>query len=145
MIFKGIKILGDEEFIAQTKKAIELINKKSKSNFKTSLIYLKIIKQTKKSGMIFKKAQFNVGNPTAFYSLEWYASCIVHDTYHYYLNNIKKFKWNSRNAKEHERLCINKQIQFLKKINAPKKLIVHCKKALKTEYWTKEYQKNNIW
>jgi hypothetical protein len=135
MIFQGIKIYGDEKFIEQTKKAIELIERKSKSDFKIILLYLKIIKQAKESGMILKKAQFNVGNPTAFYSITWYAGCIVHDVHHYYLNNVKKFKWNKKNAKEHERLCLNKQIRFFKKINAPRELILHCKNSLRTEYW----------
>jgi hypothetical protein len=139
MKFKGIEIKGSKKFIKQTKEAINLIHKNSKFDFNKITRYLKTIKQSPESGMILEKAQFNVGNPTAFHSVEWYAGTIVHDTHHYYLHHIKKFLWIPKNFKKHERLCNHEQIRFFKKIKASKEWIAWCK-DIKEEYWTKEYQ-----
>ncbi len=133
-----IKIIGSKKFINQTIKALNLIKRKSPRDFKKISKYLKKIKLAKSSGMILDKAQFDVGKPTAFHSVEWYACCIIHDTHHYYLHNIKKFLWKSKNYKKHEELCIKEQIRFLKKIKAPKNLIEHSTKMIKAKYWLKK-------
>lgn len=138
MEYYGIKIIGSKKFVNQTTKAIDLIKNESKLDFNKIIKYLKIIKQSKSSGMVLDKAQYNVGNKTAYYSVEWYAGTIIHDTYHYYLHKVKKVKWIPKNFEKHEKLCVEEQIRFLKKIKVEKQVIKHCKEMIKSKYWLKE-------
>lgn len=138
MIYNKIKILGSKKFTNQTIKALELIEKESKLDFNKITKYLKSIKQSNISGIDLKKSQYNVSNKTAFKSIEWYASTIIHDTHHYYLYKIKRLLWIPKNYEEHERLCMKEQIRFLKKINAHNSMIKYCKNIIKTKYWLKE-------
>lgn len=136
MKYDGISIIGSNKFIKQTINALELIKKKSKTDYNKITRYLKKIRSAKFSGMVLEKAQFDVGKPTAFsHSVEWYASSIVHDIHHLYLHSTRKLSWKQRNFKRHEKLCISEQVRFLKKIEAPKNVIDHCRRALKTKYW----------
>ena len=137
-LYRKIKITGSKKFVNQTVKALKLIKIKSQKDFVKINRFLKKIKSSKSSGMILDKAQFNVGKLTAFSSLEWYASCIVHDVHHYYLHHIIKFRWKKGNYTKHERLCTNEQLRFLRKIKADKKLIKHCQDIFKIKYWTKK-------
>jgi len=123
----------------QTKKALKLIKNKSKTDFKKISKYLKVIKQSKKSGIIPNQPKFYAGNKTAFHSVEWYASAIVHDTHHYYLHSTKKLIWTPKTAKKHEKLCIKEQIKFLKKAKAPKSWIEYCGEVINTKYWLKNW------
>lgn len=143
MKFYGIKIIGSKKFIRQTKEALSLIEQKSKKDFNKIIKYLKTIKQSRQSGMVLSESRFNVGTRTAFSSLEWYASTIVHDVHHYYLHNIRNFLWKPKNFKEHERLCLKEQISFLNKIKAPKYLAKHCREIFKKEYWTTAFKKKH--
>jgi hypothetical protein len=142
MKYHGIVIEGNKKFTKQTKDALTLIQK-SKRDFNKAAHYLKKIKQAEKSWMDLENSQFNVGNLTAFYSVEWYAGTIVHDTYHYYLQNVKKFLWVPKNFRKHEQFCLNEQIRFLRKINAPQNLIKYCKETLKLKYWTTSYKEKH--
>lgn len=143
MKFKKIKIIGSKRFITQTKNALNLIREKSKRDFTRIQKYLKTIRQSSESAMILEKAQFNVSVVSAFHSVEWYASIIVHDTHHYYLHTIKKFFWEKKNFKEHERLCLAEQTRFLKKIKAPQKMIEHTENGLRLGHWRQSYRKRH--
>lgn len=145
MKYKNVSIIGDRKFILTTKKALSLIERKIPTDFNRINKYLKSIKYARLSRMILEKARFNVGKRTAYSKLEWYASTIVHDTYHYYLHSTRKLLWKSGNFTKHERLCINEQKRFLKKIKAEKYLIEWCETIFKKKYWTKSNQKKNIW
>lgn len=142
MKYGNIEIVGSKKFKDRTVKALDLIKKKSKRDFNKINRFIKKIKSAKQSGMIFDKAQFNVGDKNAFNSLEWYASAIVHDAHHYYLHVIKKFLWKKSNFTKHEQLCVAEQVRFLKKIKAPKELVEYTKNTLKTKYW---FVKNRNW
>ncbi len=142
MKYENIEIVGSEKFKEQTVKALNLIKKKSKRDFNKINNYLKKIRFAKQTGMIFEKAQFDVGNKNAFNLVEWYSSAIVHDTHHFYLHAIKGFLWKKGNFTKHEKLCVGEQVRFLKKIKASKELVKYCKNALKTKYW---YVKNRNW
>jgi hypothetical protein len=139
MKYKDIIIEGNKKFVKQTKQALRLIENKSKRDFNKINRYLKKIKQSKESWIDLEKAEFNVGNRTASHSPEWYASAIVHDTYHYYLNTVRKFLWIPKNFRKHEKLSLNEQIRFLRKIKMPEIWIKHCRKAIKSDYWIKEH------
>ena len=141
--YKNIIIIGPNEFLKQTVKALKLIEKKSKKDFNKINNYLKIIKLGRYSRMLLKQAQFNVGKPTAFSPIEWYASTIVHDTYHYILHSTERLLWKKRNYSKHEKLCINEQLIFLRKIKAPKYMIEHCKKFFEIKHWTLSYKKKH--
>ncbi len=133
--YDGILIIGPKEFIKQTTKALELIKKKSKRDFTKITNYLKSIKYSKSSGMDLEKSQFNVGKKSAFQSIEWYASIIIHDTHHYFLHNVKGFLWKKENYEKHEKLCLKEQIRFLKKIKAQRNMLDYLNSVLKTKYW----------
>lgn len=133
--YNGINITGSDKFIEKTIDALEFIRKKSKEDYKKIIRYLNEIKQARRSGMILHKARFNVNILSAYHSIEWYAGIIVHDVHHYYLHFIKGFKWKPKNFKEHEHLCLDEQIRFLKKAKAPSWMIRHVKQAYKKGHW----------
>ncbi len=139
---EGILIIGPKNFVVRTILALDLIKRLSKSDFTKIKKYLKSIKYHKTSYMSFEKAQFRVAKPTAFSYLEWYASTIVHDTHHYYLQYTGKLLWKKGNMAKHEKLCINEQLRFLKNINAPNSLFKWCKESLKRKHW---YKKKRNW
>jgi hypothetical protein len=139
MKYKGIIIEGNKKFIKQTREALKLIENRSKKDFTRVRRYLNKIRQSEDSWMDLEEAQFNVGSPTAFYSVEWYAGAIVHDTYHYYLHTVKKFLWIPKNFRKHEQICLNEQIRFLKIIDAPKYWTDHCRDALNSKYWKRKH------
>ncbi len=142
MYYNQISIIGSKRFIKQTINALKLIKRKSKKDFNKITKYLKGIKSSKFSYMNLEKAQYNVGKPTAFSKMEWYASTIVHDVHHFYLHNTGKLLWKRINFKKHEELCIKEQIRFLRRIKAPSYLIEHCHNELNGRYWL---NKNRNW
>ncbi|MBU0466234.1 MAG: hypothetical protein KJ718_02875 [Nanoarchaeota archaeon] len=142
MDYENLKIVGSKKFKDQTTKALNLIKKNSKRDFNKINKYLKKIRFAKRSCLILEKAQFDVGAKTAYHSLEWYASTIIHDTHHYYLHAIKKFPWKKENITGHEKLCIKEQVRFLKKIKAQKKMIDYTKNSPKSKYWL---NKKEVW
>jgi hypothetical protein len=137
----GILIKGPDKFIKQTISALDLIKKKSKKDYNKIKKYLKVIKNSKQSGMVLEKAQFNVANKSAFYSVEWYAGIIIHDVHHYYLHHVKKFPWKKKNFLKHEHLCFDEQLRFLKKIKAPKKILEHIENFYKAGHWRPSFKK----
>ncbi|MEK6892696.1 MAG: hypothetical protein AABX07_00670 [Nanoarchaeota archaeon] len=139
--YKGINITGSGKFIEKTIDALEFIRRKSNEDYKKIIKYLKGIKQARRSGMILRKAIFNVNISSAYYSIEWYAGIIVHDVHHYYLHFIKGFKWKPKNFKKHEHLCFDEQIRFLKKAKAPDWMINHVKKSYEAGHW--QYSKRH--
>ncbi len=139
----GISIKGSNKFVKQTIFALNLIEEKSKRDYNKVTKYLKTIKQSGQSRMILHKAQFNVADRSAFHSVEWYASIIVHDVHHYYLHHIKKFLWKPKNFLKHEHLCFDEQIRFLKRIKAPEDIIQYLRGAYKRGHWRLSFQKNH--
>ncbi len=143
--FYKIKIIGDKKFIVQTKRALKLIKTKSKVDFDKIVKYIRAIKYGKISRIILKKAQFIVGEKTAYSDLEWYASTIIHETHHQYLHSNKILIWKYGNFWKHERLCLDEQIRFLKQIKAKEKLIAHAESSFKTGWWLKSYRNKNVY
>ncbi len=135
--YDKIKIIGDKKFILQTKKALSLIKNKSSVDFEKVEKWIKSVKSDNISRIILKKAQFAVGEKTAYSELEWYASTFVHEATHQYLHSTKLLIWKSGNFYKHEKLCIDEQIRFLKSIKAKKQIINWCEGSLNRKHWNK--------
>ena len=146
-----IKIIGDDRFIKKTETALSLIKEKSPTSYAIVTNYISIIQLTKKSGMDAKAEfpTFNVGLTTSKYPLSWYASAIVHDSYHtkLYHDYRKDHKgkkvpdeiWTGRNA---ENECLTVQEAFLKEINAPEYQIKCVQRNRHIDYFSDMKSRN---
>lgn len=135
-IFESLALEGDKKFLAQTQKAIRLLKTKTPKEFRNIVLpHVAKIKSHKSSGMNLwaKVPTYEVGKETAFYSLKWYASTIVHDAYHakLYFDYKKKHKgavpakiYKSQAA---ELKCLKVQISAAKKLKMPKADIDYLK------------------
>ena len=121
----GIQINGNKKFVFQTKKALRVLKSKSSATYtRVVLKYVKKIKSHKISGMnVFARVPtYEVGIPTAFESLKWYASTIAHDAYHskLYFDYKKKHKRSVPRrvyaGVRAELICIKFQIKVGRKI-----------------------------
>lgn len=141
--FFNIRIIGDTDFINATKKALDLIRTSDSEMWSMVSKYVGIITSSEKSGMKAwtNSPVFEVGLATSESDSYWYASSICHDAYHSKLYNDYYEKhgdvpdniWTGRHA---ENLCIDVQIKFLEKINAPKEDIQYLKKMKHVDYFS---------
>ncbi len=133
-----IQIIGDALFEEQITKALYFLQHKSPNTFEYPKKYIKIIKQVKNghSGMKawIKEPTFLMSNSSAFYSITWAASCIVHDSYHSYLyhsykqnNPAKKVPYKAWAEQEAELQCNTIGALALEDMHAPKHEIEHIK------------------
>ena len=135
--FDGIQISGDSKFNKQITLALELLRKDSPSTYFYVKNYIGRIKQHEKSGMdvYSDPPTYNVSNKTAFHSLSWCASTIVHDAYHSYLfheykiNNKGKVPYDAWGGTNAELKSIKVQIFAMKEIRAPQYQIDYLEKA----------------
>jgi len=140
---KAIEIVGDATFVENTKKALALI-KKSPKAYEIVTYYVGRIKQAPSSGMAayLNPPTFNVGEATSTYSTTWYATCIVHDSYHSklyndYLTTHKSVPYNKWANYTAEMKCLEVQISFQKEIGAPKNELDHSIDSRGTNWWDK--------
>lgn len=142
-----IKIIGSDNFIKKTEDALALIQEKSPRSYAIVTNYLSVIQSAKKSGInpATDTPTFHVGAPTFNTSVEWYASSIVHDSYHskLYHDYRGKFKgkpvpaevWSGREA---ENKCLTAQENFMRDINASETKIKSVQKMRHIDYFTIE-------
>ena len=140
---KAIEIVGDAQFVINTKNALALI-KQSPKNYEIVTQYIGRIKQAPSSGMAayLNPPTFNVGNPTSTYSTTWYATCIVHDAYHSKLYNdylathqsVPYTVWGNYTA---EMKCLEVQISFQREIGAPQSELNHSISMRGSNWWDK--------
>ena len=136
----GIKIIGDKKFILNTEKALQLIKNGHIESFLFIKKYVGVIKQSDFSGIdVFsEQPTFLVGNKTSDSNSYWYASCILHDAEHSFLYFSLKEKGEDDlrgyQGYDAEMYCLEKQIELLKKINAPSYLIEYAN-TLKESNW----------
>lgn len=135
-IFESLVLEGDKKFLVQTRRAIRLLKTKMPREFrKIVLPYVAKIKLHKSSGMNLwaKVPTYEVGKETAFYSLKWYASTIVHDAYHAKLYFDYKRKHKGRvpvkvyKSQAAELKCLKAQISIARKLNMSKADIDYLK------------------
>ena len=123
-----IAIVGEPKFVAQTRAALALLERKDIEAFTKVQTYIGVIEQGKHSGMWVWESppRYEVGNVTAFFSVTWYASTIAHDATHselyarYYMAHPgKAVPEEIYGGVAIERFCNAYQIEVLKHINAP--------------------------
>ncbi len=126
--YGGIEIMGDAEFIRQTRTALALLEQKAPDAFKKVQTYIGSIEQGEHSGMWAWEdpPRYEVGDATAFFSVTWYASTIAHDATHSELyarylaaHHGKSVPRNAYGGVEIERFCINYQIEVSRQVGAP--------------------------
>jgi hypothetical protein len=127
-MYGKIEIIGSEEFIAQTRAALALLDEKAPDAFWKIQTYIGIIEQGEHSGMWAWEdpPRYEVGRATAFYSLTWYASTIAHDATHSELYHQYKIAHPGEPVPEDvfgsvgvERFCNGYQLDVLIRIGAP--------------------------
>ncbi len=126
--YDNIKITGSDQFITQTREALNLLKQKDIGAYTKTQTYIGIIEQGKHSGMWAWESppRYEVGDATAFYSVTWYASTIAHDATHSELYAKYQLSHPGEAVPEAafggieiEMLCNTYQLKVLKRINAP--------------------------
>jgi hypothetical protein len=126
-IIEEIKVVGSNEFIAQTEAALGELKNLAPVAFGKIQKHISVIEQGEYSHMWAdeKPPRYVVDDAASFYSKKWYAGTIAHEAKHsefYYDYQTKHGLpvpaniWSSDDA---EKLCIEYQIDIMKKINAP--------------------------
>ena len=127
-IYGEIKILGNPEFVTQTRAALALLEEKDPEAFNKIQTYIGIIEHGEHSGMWAWEIppRYEVGDATAFYSVTWYASTIAHDATHSELyaqyqiaHPGQPVPQEAFSGVEIERFCNGYQLEVLKHIDAP--------------------------
>lgn len=119
VIIKGYNNKFGKTFEERTREALGLIEKHDSVNFKRVKKYLREIRQYRVSSVDLEHGIFKVGTPTwRHQDVEWYASCIVHDTIHLMLQHRFGFDWDlPENQERHEAISLRAQARSLKRIN----------------------------
>ena len=145
----NIQIQGDDKFIRNTQKALQLIKQHSPAHYEMVEQHIGRIQQHEKSGMaaFWDTPTFLVGRKTSNSSTHWYASCIVHDAHHSKLfhDTLQKFGYVPKEAwtgKTAEMACLDIQESFLKTSKAPKRHLSSIDKARTYDYWS-DYKARN--
>ena len=136
--YRNIEIQGSKAFIAETKKALDLlINNKS---FREVHSFIGKIKEARSSGMraYDEIPTYEAGKATWTHSTIWYAGTIAHDGYHSLLYHKEKKRskgiepnpdsWTGTSA---EKRCIEFQLKVLMELSAEDYLIRYLQQQLK--------------
>ncbi|MCL2773492.1 MAG: hypothetical protein FWD71_09095 [Oscillospiraceae bacterium] len=136
-------IEGDSLFIAYTEATLVVIER-SPDKYDVVSKYVGKIKQGERSGMAAYEnpPTFYVGEPTYSSQTEWYASAVVHDSYHskLYHDYLANHGWVPQDiwcGEKAEYACLEYQISFLEEINADEYLINHAKSCRTSRWWEK--------
>lgn len=146
--FNGIEIIGDSRYVKQIRQALSLLKRKAPRQFSTVRRYIGRIEDYQRSGMApwEHPPTFYLGRVSAFYSITWCASCIVHDAHHakLYADNAKGDKPPKPalySGEKVERACIHRQIAVSRKIGAPEIELRHLRAQhgqhirIKKQWW----------
>lgn len=123
-----LKIVGNSEFVSQTRKALALLEQNDTEAFIKIQTYIGIIEQGDHSGMWVWESppRYEVGDATAFFSVTWYASTIAHDATHSELYAQYQITHPGESVPEEvfggveiEIFCNAYQLEILKTIDAP--------------------------
>jgi len=143
------QIIGNDEFIKRTEAALVFIRDKAPTHYEMVTNYVLVIQAAKASGMrpFGKLPTYKVGVKTAYSSVTWYASTIVHDSYHSKLYNDYRKKFNCKvpheiwGGREPENACLSAQEEFLKKVNANPWLVSYVQKMRNVDYFSKSVER----
>jgi hypothetical protein len=113
----SVQIIGHGDFVVQTHLALSLLKAHAPQAYQKIQTYVGIISQGEHSGMWAWEdpPRYEVGDPTAFSSVTWYASTIAHDATHSELYHNDQ-EWEGIPA---EQFCNAYQLEVLKQIGAP--------------------------
>lgn len=123
-----IDVRGSDAFVTQTRAALKLLSERAPDAYEKILAYVGVIEQGQHSGMwaFENPPRYEVGDPTAFSTLTWYASTIAHDATHselYYNYRsthpgepVPQEAWADVRS---ERFCIAYQLFVATRIGAP--------------------------
>lgn len=123
----GIRTVGSPAFLRQTAQALLVLKSEDPGSFATVAEYIAVIRESERSGMNVhsKLPTYEVSRITAFYSVSWYASTIVHDAVHakLYFDHLRENgppvpadRWTGTNI---EKQAIAEQLKTLRAIRAP--------------------------
>lgn len=146
-----IHVRGDEAFIKRTEEALCLIKDKAPKSYSMLTNYHFIIQREIRRGRISgitpesTPPRFYVDNETFGASLDWYASCIIHDSYHLklYKDYCKKYGEEAPvtvfAGRGPENACLSAQQDFYREIKAPasKAQIKYLERLKSVDYFTK--------
>lgn len=134
--YEQIEIIGSLQYVKQIVKALKLLKKKAPRKFATVKKYIGRIEDYSQSGMAAWEhpPTFYFSKKSAFYSITWCASDIVHDAHHskLYWDYWKKYKkqppYSVYCGKKIELECNKHQILVSKQIGAPVSEIIHLER-----------------
>jgi len=145
----GIEVIGNARYIQQVRRSLMRLKKKDPASFKLILKYIGRIEWSERSGMAPWQSPptFYLADLTAFPSVTWCASCILHDAHHskLYLDYLRRNKKTPGRRIYSGRLvelfCIRKQLISAKRIGASASEIAHLKRLdgkhifIRKQYW----------
>lgn len=136
--FFGIRVIGDQQFIARTREALVLLSGlKEFAIIKKPVISL--IRKAERSGMRADAliSTFDVGPATVESSPVWYASAIAHDGYHSFLFHEEKKRRAGRppnrdawTGVEAEKRCLAFQLKVLEQLTDDETLLSYVKENM---------------
>ena len=151
--FDGLVIRGSHRFKRQVVSSLSLLRARAPDAYQIVTNNFGAISQSKHSGMAAyrKPPTFELNDATAYASVTWCASCIVHDSLHarFYFTWLRFHAaekvvphdvWMGANA---EMLCLAHQARVLREIGAPPTEITYCSSASTNRYWEVDYKKRN--
>lgn len=148
-----IKVKGDENCIAKTNEALNLLQSKAQVHYNVVIKYVGVIECANQgSGMYAYESppRYQVGKATYEAGMIWYAGTITHDSchskqYHDYLsiNNSASVPSEVWIGKKAERQCLDVQYDALIKIGADQNILDYVKNIINSEYWNVNY--DNRW
>lgn len=141
---KSVKIKGDSAFITRTRYALMLLKQYYNHGLQIVLCYVNIIEQSEYSGITNMEycPTFKVGDRTSSADITWYASCILHDSYHSKLfrdarNAGKTYSqsYGEASGEKAEYKCLEEQIKALNAMPTPQYVLEHAKKCRNSRWW----------
>ena len=125
--YHGIRLhIDDPVMLKQVRDALALMKDRAPAQFQFVQHYIKEIKESPKSGMDVYSGTFELSKVSAAVSPEWAASIIYHDSIHRYQYMTGQPYYGPQAEKSANTL----QLAFLKKINAPAKLVTHLEQVM---------------
>ena len=142
-----IIIKGNKKFIETTKEALNLLKEKDYLSYKVIIKNIEVIHQSEKTNFnpfLNKQVAF-ISTKSSKVDITWYASQILHESYHGKLYNDaieeEKNPIEAYQGYEAEMYCLTKQIECLKKLEAPNYLIEYAISFYGQNWWDRPLNK----
>ncbi len=130
-----ISIVGDSMYVEHIKKCLDLLATKSTQDYEFVIRYIGEVVKSRSSGIDVRSnpPSFKLSEKSAYYSLTWCSSILVHDAFHSFKHQERiklgqDYLRNSEQVFAEEREANARQINTLLAIDAPQWEINHMKK-----------------